>query len=334
MRPLLAATFLFVLALLGGVPAWAATAGEPAPQAQGSASAVPLAARSACFGAAARDPREPCRDARLDDFVYPRPALAARIPNSPCKTVERQEHMNVCAFGAAPDDASETIALVGDSHASHWRAALDVVAQERGWRGLSMAHTSCPLSKAVRDLEGGARFNACAEWKRAVFAWFTQHPEIHTVFVAGLSGGSSVFPSHGRSRFATSVAGYREAWRSLPATVTRIVVIRDTPKMAKQTGACVDRALSRDRRPGATCSMPRRNVLDRDPLVVAASRMPASLVRSVDLTPIFCDGGSCYPVIGGALVFRDQNHMTAAFSTTLGPFLARKVDALWAGWPG
>jgi hypothetical protein len=37
-------------------------------------------------------------------------------------------------------------------------------------------------------------------------------------------------------------------------------------------------------------------------------------------------------VIGGALVFRDQNHMTAAFSTTLGPFLARKVDALWTSW--
>ena len=77
--------------------------------------------------------------------------------------------------------------------------------------------------------------------------------------------------------------------------------------------------------------MPRRQVLDRDPLVVAASRMPASRVRSIDLTRLFCDR-DCYPVIGGALVFRDQNHMTAAFSTTLGPFLQRKVDALWARW--
>jgi hypothetical protein len=332
-RPLLAATFLLVLALLGGVVATGATAGEPSPQAHSSAPAVPLAARSACFGAAARDPRGPCLDARLKDFVYPRPALAAQIPNSPCEPVERQEHMNVCGFGAAPEDASETIALVGDSHASHWRAALDVVAQERGWRGLSMAHTSCPLSKAVRDLEGTERFNACAEWKRAVFAWFQLHPEIHTVFVAGLSGGSSVFPRNGRSRFATSVSGYRRAWRALPASVTRIVVIRDTPKMRTETGACVNRALSHGRRAGATCAMPRRVVLDRDPLVVAASRMPASRVRSIDLTRIFCDR-ACYPVIGGALVFRDQNHMTAAFSTTLGPFLQRKVDALWANWAG
>jgi hypothetical protein len=332
MRPLLAATFLLVLVLLGAASATGATSGAtPAPQANSSAPAVPLAARSACFGAAARDPRQPCRDARLTDFVYPRPALAATIPNSPCELVERQEDMNVCSFGAAPEDATETIALVGDSHASHWRAALDVVAQERGWHGLSMAHTSCPLSKAVRDLEGAERFNACADWKTAVFAWFQQHPEIHTVFVAGLSGGSGVFPRDGRGRFATSVDGYRRAWDSLPATVTRIVVIRDTPKMAKETGACVNRALARGDRPGAACSMPRREVLDRDPLIVAASRMPASRVRSIDLTNLFCDD-ACYPVIGGALVFRDQNHMTAAFSTTLGPFLQRKVDALWATW--
>ena len=133
MRPLLAATLLLVLALLGAASATGATSGEkPAPQAHSSAPAVPLAARSACFGAAARDPRGPCRDRRLTDFVYPRPALAATIPNSPCELVERQADMNVCSFGAAPEDATETIALVGDSHASHWRAALDVVAQERG----------------------------------------------------------------------------------------------------------------------------------------------------------------------------------------------------------
>jgi hypothetical protein len=292
---------------------------------------VPLAARSACFGAAARDPRTPCRDVQLNDFVYPRPALAAQLPNGRCTPVERSEHLNVCGFGVESEDAGETVVLVGDSHAGHWRAALEIVAQERGWRGLSMTHTSCPLSTAVRDLAGSVRFDACVAWKQAVFAWFTQHPEIHTVFVAGLSGGQSVLPSHGRSRFATSVSGYRNAWRSLPATVTRIVVIRDTPKMRKETGACVNRALSHGRRPGATCSMPRRVVLDRDPMIVAASRMPASRVRTVDLTRFFCDR-ACYPVIGGALVMRDQNHMTAAFSTTLGPYLLRKVNALWATW--
>ena len=33
-------------------------------------------------------------------------------------------------------------------------------------------------------------------------------------------------------------------------------------------------------------------------------------------------------MIDGALVFRDVTHMTATFSTTLGPFLLRAVDQL------
>jgi hypothetical protein len=31
-------------------------------------------------------------------------------------------------------------------------------------------------------------------------------------------------------------------------------------------------------------------------------------------------------VIGGALVCRDQNHLTAVYSATLGPYLLRAVD--------
>ena len=333
MRSFFAATALLVLALLG-IAGTGATAATPPPDARSSVRALPLiAAQSACFGAAARDPEgRPCRDPSLENFVYPRPALAQQLPNGDCDPVERGEHMSACNFGADAEEASETIALVGDSHAGHWRAALDVAARARGWRGLSITHSSCPLSKAVRDLEEAERFQSCAAWKRAVFTWFERHPEIKTVFVGGLTGGSGVIPPKGQSRFAASVRGYRRAWSALPSTVQRIVVIRDTPKMRIATAACVERALAKRRRAGASCAMPRRTVLDRDPMVAAASKMPSGFVRTVDLTRFFCDRGPCYPVIGGALVLRDQNHMTEAFSSTLGPYLQRKVDQLWATW--
>ena len=57
------------------------------------------------------------------------------------------------------------------------------------------------------------------------------------------------------------------------------------------TAACVERALAKRRRAGASCAMPRRTVLDRDPMVVAASRMPSDFVRTIDLTRFFCDRG-------------------------------------------
>jgi SGNH domain (fused to AT3 domains) len=268
----------------------------------------------------------------LTNVVLPTPEEARTLPNAPCAPIERRGVLNVCGFGAHPQAAKQTIALVGDSHASHWRAALDVVAEARAWRGISIAHTSCPLSKAVRNLVVSDRFRACIEWKREVFAWFGRHPEIHTVFVAGLSGGMGVIPPHGESEFAGSVRGYERAWRALPPTVQRIVVIRDTPKMRRNTGTCVERALASGRGAGRACARPRREALDRDPLVAAAARMPAGRVRVIDMTRYFCDHGPCYPVIGGALVLRDQNHLTAVFSSTLGPYLLRKVDSLWSKW--
>ena len=66
----------------------------------------------------------------------------------------------------------------------------------------------------------------------------------------------------------------------------------------------------------------------RDPAVVAARRMGSERVRTINLTRMFCDARRCYPVIGGALVLRDENHMTAVFSGTLGTYLLQAVDRL------
>jgi hypothetical protein len=278
-----------------------------------------------CFGAAARDPLQPCRNPRLEHTVVPRPSVAGRLPNAPCELIATPSALSVCAFGTDESRAQRTIALVGDSHAGHWRAALDAVARRRGWRGLSITHTSCPLSKAVRNLADPARFRACAQWKRSVFAWFAEHPQVRTVFVAGLSAGAGVVPRRGKGRFETAVDGYVAAWRALPRSVEQIVVIRDTPKMRGPVEPCLARAIALRRPAGRACAVPRRRALDRDPLMAAAARIRSPRVRTVDLTRFFCGPGSCYPVIGGALVLRDQNHMTPTFAATLGPYLLRAL---------
>ena len=286
-----------------------------------------------CFGAAARSPgRRPCANPGLRYSVVPSPAIARTLPNSPCTTIEMAPA--VCAFGVDASAARDTIAIVGDSHAGGLRGAVAAVARAHGWQGLSMTHSSCPLSTAVRALPDPELFRRCADWKTEVFAWFQRHPEVHTVFVAGLSGGSGVRPADGHGRFATAVAGYLDAWEALPPTVRHIVVIRDTPKVRSDTAGCVERAMALHRDAGATCALPRAGALDPDPLVVAAARLRSPRVQVVDLTPAFCSAQLCFPVIGGALVFRDVTHLTAVFAATLGPFLKQRVDALMrsAAW--
>jgi hypothetical protein len=58
----------------------------------------------------------------------------------------------------------------------------------------------------------------------------------------------------------------------------------------------------------------------------AASRF--STVRIVDFTDELCSGSVCPPVIGGQVVYRDNNHLTASFARTLAPAFALRVVPL------
>ncbi|MCW2996304.1 MAG: acyltransferase, partial [Conexibacter sp.] len=68
--------------------------------------------------------------------------------------------------------------------------------------------------------------------------------------------------------------------------------------------------------------------LPRDPAAVAAAHVGDPRVHTIDLTRLLCDHRSCFPVIGGALVYKDIHHLTSVFSATLGPYVERQVAAL------
>jgi hypothetical protein len=282
-----------------------------------------LASRPACFGAASRDPARACRNPKLRLMVAPTPIEAAKRRNAPCEL--RVGLPSVCTFGVPARRAERTIALVGDSHASHWRAAVAVLAERNRWHGLSMTRSGCPLSKATKVLAEPAR-SQCVAWNRAVLRFLRRHPEVKTVFVSQISGGKGFYPSGGRSAWESGVAGYAAAWRALPRSVEQVVVIRDTPKAEAGTASCVQEALRRRRPAGGACALSRSRVLDADPAAVAAARTGAARVHGVDLTRFICDRRRCFPVVGGALVYKDQHHLTTVFAETLAPFLQRALD--------
>jgi peptidoglycan/LPS O-acetylase OafA/YrhL len=279
-----------------------------------------VAANPRCFGAAARDPDHRCTNPSLRLTVVPTPAEAHRRRNFPCGLVEERGYLYVCSFGVSADKAGRTVALVGDSHAAHWRAALEVVGRRRHWRGLSLSHTGCPLSTTVHaSLQPPARAQ-CLGWNRQVLQWLEQHPEIKTLIVSAIAGGV-------RDREVDAAGGYLAAWKALPASIEHIVVIRDTPKVRGATDDCVADAISRHTPAGPACRVPRSNAVSPDPEVAAAGRLRTRDIAVVDMTRFMCDARWCYPVIGGALVFKDQNHLTEVFARTLGPYLARSIGA-------
>ena len=283
-----------------------------------------------CFGAAARNVDTPCENPALRRRVVPLPVAARDEENAPCPNFRKEGGVSVCEFGAPAGGARKTIALLGDSHASHWRAPLDRVARQRGWHGLSLTRTSCVFSAATKITPEPTR-SQCLRWVDSVPRFFERHPEIDTVFIVGITGGVVHVP-RGRTMFEAKMNGVRRAWKTLPETVKHIVVIRDTPRITSSTVECIDDAIAAGERPGIACAVPRKGALEEDPAVVAARKEHSPRVQAIDLTSVLCSSRLCYPVIGGALVYKDLHHFTVVFAKTLAPPLERKLEALTQQW--
>ncbi|MDA0171565.1 SGNH hydrolase domain-containing protein [Solirubrobacter taibaiensis] len=272
-----------------------------------------LFAAPECFGAAARAPGRTCENPSLRTVVTPTPDDALLIPNAPCAPYNPVGLVYPCYFGVAADRARSTIALLGDSHAEQWRAAIEVVAQSKRWRAISLSRAGCPFNTAGAKRRARAETAECRRWVGQVRDFLVDHREIHTVFVAARA--SVDFEGD-------PVTGAREALRSLPASIRRIYVLRATPEAVEPETTCVDRRLRAGATIGSVCAVPRSTALPPDP----QRRAAGGRVRILDFTPYFCDASKCPSVIGGVLVRKDGSHLTRAFAGTLGPFVLRSLS--------
>lgn len=276
------------------------------------------AGRPPCFGAAARDPEAACVNRALNVTVTPSPYDAPLEPSAPCTPI-LQATPEACAFGPPRRSSTTSVALLGDSHSTHWRAALAVVAGAMRWHGVSINRNNCPFTLARTPGKG-----ACGGWTDRALRWLRAHPEVSAIVVSANSG-SGVIPGPGLTRRTTKINGYIDAWKAVPRSVRRIIVVRDVPHSRNETRACVTEAVARRRNPAVRCARPRSGALRPDLQAIAATQSRSERVALVDLSRFMCDDENCFPVVGGALVIKDIGHLTRTFSTTLGPYLGRAI---------
>ncbi len=283
-----------------------------------------------CVGAAARDAAHPCFNPTRS--ITPTLEDVNRVIESPCEG--RIEHgLSFCLFGVPASRARAHIALIGDSHAWHWRAAVDHVARAERWLGYSVTGPGCSFSEAVRYLPKGARA-PCVDFYRRARAWLKRHSDVSTVFVSQRNATEEVPPA-GQTTFGVRVAGFEQAWKkSLPRTVKHVIVIRDVPAPTPATSPCIRRVLAaRAHAPGPACALARSTALTTDVGGAAVAAMHSKRYRFVDMSRYFCNAVSCFPVVGGVLVYRDAaGHITPAYCATLGPYLLRRVQFLRRSW--
>jgi len=276
---------------------------------------------SRCWGAASRDPRRRCVNRALTNVVVPTPDAVLFQPASVsycAGNLTTSPAASLCAFGVKAARARGNVALIGDSHAAAFLPALQYVAIANRWHGLAYVHNGCGLSTALIAGYGPADRDGCHAWAQTVLSWLWQHPELTTLVITGRN----------TRRWTTAAAvGFHQAWQSIPPWVHRIFIIRDVPHSVGSEPDCVTRAVARHQPAGTRCAQPRSRTTRYDPEAAAALNAHSPRVHLLDFTRFFCDKHRCFPVVGGALIYADLDHMTHEFAPTLGPYVLSSINA-------
>jgi peptidoglycan/LPS O-acetylase OafA/YrhL len=243
-------------------------------------------------------------------------------PN-PCEVWDHGQLQTGCAIEYAPN----TVALFGDSHASQWLPALREFGLSQ--RIVSMTHKACP-SAAVRIFnpkEGADFAEECAAWrKKSLETLIRLKPAV--VLLANSQEhveGLRRKDSRRRVSLAEWRSGYESTIAALSRAGIRVVVLRDTPRMAGNVPVCLSRKAKQWWHTVA-CDSERADALDEPVFQAETSAVSASRLASIlDLTDLFCDASTCYAERNGIVVFHDADHITTQFARSLSSRFSQAV---------
>jgi peptidoglycan/LPS O-acetylase OafA/YrhL len=236
-----------------------------------------------------------------------------------CQVGAPDPAVRACTFG---DAASSTrIALVGDSHAAQWEPALQAVAKERGWALTTYVRSSCPLN--VHSPIGATSFGStCIDWNAKVMR-LLESSDYRYVFVSSLA--STKYPARdGLSGARWASSGFASTWRTLQRAGRAVIALRDTPNPQESGITDITTCVAQHQGDPARCDVDRREAVDADPQLEAAR---AAGTPVIDMLPALCREAVCPAVVGGVMVYRDRQHITATYSRTMADALDEKLSA-------
>ena len=251
--------------------------------------------------------------------IVPDPGLAAEdnFDVGDCASPADSPETRECTFG--DKDSDFTVALVGDSHAAQWFAALEPIAKERGWRLLTYLHNSCPFNPEMRLAERDGNL-ACTEPNEKTMERLTGGGDVDAVVTSYYASANFVNSETGHRPGA---AGFAEYWNELAEAGVDVYPIVDTPSPRREGGLARDCVALNYGEP-QDCGQPRKEGLAGEDLTQEAAEL-APKARVLDFTDAFCGDTTCPAVIGNVLIYADQNHITRTYMRTLVPTLEERL---------
>ncbi len=227
---------------------------------------------------------------------------------------------HLCTFGETIHPRS-TMVLFGDSHAAEWFSALEKIANTQHWKLVTIVKPGC-TALMLKEEVTPQMARVCDEWRRLSFGEIQKlQPDLVLVSSASIHPGAHL-------RLVTDVAVWEQAARGTFAALskqgTKVRFIRDTPHAEYNVLECLAQAEwdGRTRCPAVTPA----TALYPD-IYAAEMRGAAGLenVGFVDLSDAMCSAAHCDLIIGGMIVYRDRDHLTATFSRSLAGVLFQRL---------
>ncbi|MEA9984073.1 acyltransferase family protein [Subtercola vilae] len=265
-----------------------------------------------------------CSNAALAGTIVPSPGFgnADRPAHPECLVTLNDSGLYACHFGST-DPAAKRVALIGDSHAYALLEPFIQLATDNGWALTTYIKGGCPWNTDA--LQGADAFSvSCNTWRGNLTTELATVAPYDAVFTAALADAGAPGTSATGKALAT---GFSAAWNQVTSRGTPVVTMVDNPAWSDDPNKCLRTEAEAD------CVEPRADGLVADPPVgvaAAASIAAGEKVTLLDFTSTFCNTNDCYAVIGGANVYRDQDHLTNTFATTLAPYLTSALVAAMA----
>jgi peptidoglycan/LPS O-acetylase OafA/YrhL len=216
----------------------------------------------------------------------------------------------VCVFGDAA--AKFTVAIAGDSHASHWFPALEAIAKHNGWRLVTYVKVSCPIADIEIYYQIEKRdYPECTTWNTNVVAAVKAlHPDLLLV------SESRWFIPNDRS--LNDVTDKAQAYARQIAKFTtagRVAMIADT---GTTTPADIPACLAAHATDIRACETLRSIPFGANLFQLERPVQRLTGIPIIDMSAAICPSATyCQAVLGDHIIYRDYHHFTATFARAM-----------------
>jgi len=199
-----------------------------------------------------------------------------------------------CTYGDI--NSKTTVVLYGDSHAAQWFPALEALANDRGFKLVSLTKSACPSVDVPRADQGAFKNVHCDKWRDDSIA------RIKKLRPAAVIMSSFQYfnpPSGYPDEYQWWKEGQIRLLDALRGSSKHLIYISDTPRPLRDIPNCL---ASRDVK---SC-----NTTEKTPVKVING------FEKVDPTPWLCTN-YCPAIQDGYVVYRDASHISVAAALAL-----------------